>query len=284
MLEVARPDSVHICTPLDSHGPLATEAIRHGIHALIEKPFARSLEETHAIIDAATTAGIIVCPVHQFVFQDGVHRMQSCLPALGEVSQIRCTIASVGGMGMSNASQEALIADILPHPLSLLCMLWPERPLSVLDWHLIRPRHGELMIAADLCGAILNLSISLSARPTRCEFDVVARQGSVHVDLFHGYAVVESGEVTRRRKIARPFVVAGKTLTAAGRNLVHRTVYGEPAYPGLRNLVLKFYAAVQNNGEIPLGTQHILDVAAAREQLLKAVTANLPYLPSESCD
>src|SRR5687768_9183491 len=40
MLEVARPDTVHVTTPPDSHVRLATAALEAGTHVLVEKPIA----------------------------------------------------------------------------------------------------------------------------------------------------------------------------------------------------------------------------------------------------
>lgn len=49
----AETDAVDICTPTDTHRPLAIEAIEAGKHLLIEKPVARTAKEARDIVDCA---------------------------------------------------------------------------------------------------------------------------------------------------------------------------------------------------------------------------------------
>ncbi len=52
MLSSLRPDVVHICTPHDTHVPIALEALAHGAHVLLEKPVAHTIDEASRLIDA----------------------------------------------------------------------------------------------------------------------------------------------------------------------------------------------------------------------------------------
>jgi predicted dehydrogenase len=49
--------------------PTRTAAVEAGLHALVEKPFARAPDETVRLLGLAESAGMIVCPVHQFLFR-----------------------------------------------------------------------------------------------------------------------------------------------------------------------------------------------------------------------
>lgn len=49
-------DVVHVCTPHDQHLPVALAAIERGVHVLIEKPLAHTLEDAERIVAAAETA------------------------------------------------------------------------------------------------------------------------------------------------------------------------------------------------------------------------------------
>jgi UDP-N-acetyl-2-amino-2-deoxyglucuronate dehydrogenase len=51
MLSSLRPDVVHVCTPHDTHVPLAIEALSHGAHVLLEKPVAHTVDEASRLID-----------------------------------------------------------------------------------------------------------------------------------------------------------------------------------------------------------------------------------------
>jgi UDP-N-acetyl-2-amino-2-deoxyglucuronate dehydrogenase len=52
MLSSLRPDVVHICTPHDTHVPIALQALAHGAHVLLEKPVAHTVDEASRLIDA----------------------------------------------------------------------------------------------------------------------------------------------------------------------------------------------------------------------------------------
>lgn len=63
LLELARPDVVHICTPHFAHMEPAIEALSLGINVICEKPLASSLEQGKRLVDAAgqSSAKIGIC-------------------------------------------------------------------------------------------------------------------------------------------------------------------------------------------------------------------------------
>ena len=50
-------DAVSIAAPTEAHAEIAVEFLRRGVHCLVEKPIARTLEEADRIIDAAAKSG-----------------------------------------------------------------------------------------------------------------------------------------------------------------------------------------------------------------------------------
>ena len=93
----------------------------------------------------------------------------------------------------------------------------------------------------------------------------------VELDLFHGFATIDTAAVSRKAKIARPFRRSAIQFAAAGRNLARRFVTREFAYPGLRTLISEFYAAVRGAGPPPITAEEILAVAAARDSVVQAL-------------
>ncbi len=53
-------DLVVVASPNDSHAPLALAALTAGKHVVVEKPFALSLDEARAVVDAADKAGLVL--------------------------------------------------------------------------------------------------------------------------------------------------------------------------------------------------------------------------------
>lgn len=53
LLKIEEIEAVDICTPTQSHTPIALDALSGGKHVLVEKPMARNYEESKRIVDCA---------------------------------------------------------------------------------------------------------------------------------------------------------------------------------------------------------------------------------------
>ncbi|HET6566720.1 MAG TPA: Gfo/Idh/MocA family oxidoreductase [Rhodothermales bacterium] len=268
LLTKARPDVLHICTPLETHVTLAEEALGAGVHLLVEKPLTCEVEQTAALLERALESGLLVCPVHQFVFQDGVRKMLSSLDHLGRLMHFEATFCSAGGLGRNGAFLDAVVADILPHPLSLMQAFLPEG-CAVDEWHTVHPRPGEFQAVGVQHGVTVSIRISMNSRPTTTGLRLYGTRGTAHLNLFHGYGFFEPGHVSRARKVVHPFEQAFRSLTATTTNMARRVRRWEPAYPGLRTLVDRFYRAVRHEAPSPLDPEDVLAVARGREQLIE---------------
>jgi predicted dehydrogenase len=275
MLRTLRPDALHICTPLPSHVALVSQAVAAGIPALVEKPLTASAAETKLILEAAERSKVLVCPVHQYAFQDGFLSTRSRLEHMGGVLHGRFTICSAGGAGLDGPALDRIVADILPHPFSVIRALWPDTELPAAGWTTHRPRPGELRVSGALGMTTFELCISMQARPTRSELEILCRDGHIHVDFFHGYAIAEQSKVSRYQKIIRPLTYAVRSLLVAGVNLARRGLRSEPAYPGLRRLIDGFYSAVAGTAPPPIPPRDIIFVAAVRDLIIGATQAQI---------
>jgi predicted dehydrogenase len=66
LLARAPVEAVDICTPHDTHAPLAIAAAEAGRHVLLEKPMATSLDECRAILAAVERAGVTFMVAQHF--------------------------------------------------------------------------------------------------------------------------------------------------------------------------------------------------------------------------
>ena len=143
LLTQSKPDILHICTPIESHYPIAMQAIERGVHVVIEKPLAATAVETKRLLDVAQSNGVSLCPVHQFGFQPGVIQVLNELDSLGELLKLRFTACSAGGQGQKESDLNRIVADIIPHPLSVIQKLQPGISLNTSDWRGVHSRDGE---------------------------------------------------------------------------------------------------------------------------------------------
>jgi predicted dehydrogenase len=265
LLDDVAPDVVHVCTPLATHFQLAQEALKRCLHVIVEKPLARSLEETEALLTLARERGVVLCPVHQLSFQHWLPRV----PAVGEILDLCYSTCSAGADGRSDSERDRVAAEIVPHPLSLFERILPGS-LDQARWVVRKLPRGELRAFATAGNASLALFISMAGRPPQHELRVVGGDGTLIADLFHGFAWLEKGGVSRAHKLRRPFANAALQMGAASRNLVRRAWMREFAYPGLRELVAAAYGEIGGGEARALSPDHIRRVARAREEILSS--------------
>jgi predicted dehydrogenase len=266
--EGAGLDVVHVCTPVAGHASVVHAAVAAGVHAIVEKPLAEDAAATRELLEQTHAAGRMVVPVHQFLFQRGVQRILGRLDELGPL--VRCAfVAASAGTESTGIDADALVSEILPHPLSLFARLTPF-DVGELDWHVARPAAGELRALAIAGTTSLEIVLSAHGRPTSTTLEVMGSAGTANADLFHGFATVDRGRVGRATKLTGPFTRSTRTLAGAGANLAARTIAWEPAYPGLRELVRRTYAAIANDDEPPISAAETVAVAVARDRILAA--------------
>jgi predicted dehydrogenase len=270
MLREASPEVVHVCTPTASHVELTERCLDAGAHVLVEKPLAPDAAATASLLKHAERSGLAVCPVHQYPFQPGAARARRELAGLGRLVLVEATACSAGGEHSPTGTLDDIAGEILPHPLSLLEVLL-EPAVDGFGWSAARPAEGELRATAVLEGTTVSISISMRGRPTRNELRLVGEAGTLHLDLFHGYAFAERGTVSRLDKIVRPFALSATRAGAAAANLAARALRREPAYPGLRELIRRFYSMVREGQAAPVRPAEALAVARARDMILASV-------------
>lgn len=270
-LRESRPTVVHLCTPSTLHYRQAEQALKAGAHVFAEKPLTPILDDTENLLRLAESSGLRVCPVHQFIFQNGVQRVRASLPSAGDVVQVSFVIHSAGGTGLPPEQLDTLVADILPHPLSILQFFFPGSLTS--PWLVNRPTYGELRVvgtrgSSGSSSFGITIEISMNARPTQNAMTISCRNTTFHVDLFHGFAFRLPGTVSRMHKIVQPFEFSVRQFANASSNLAVRILTNEGAYPGLRRLVNLFYEALRTGENPPISSQDTLAVARARQAIL----------------
>ena len=266
LLEATSVDVIHICAPTDGHVELVQEALAAGSHVLVEKPLAPDAEATRRLLEAAARERRLLCPVHQYVFQPGVLRASQVLARLGSPVQLDAIACSAGAGGASAGEVDRVALDIAPHPLAVLQRLLP-RGLGDVTWNVDRPRPGELRAHGRAGRTGVSVVVSMSGRPPRNELRVVCEGGTLELDFFHGFGYLERGGASRGYKALRPFVSSTLRAATAAANLGRRAARAEPAYPGLRTLIERFYTAARTGSQGPISAQETLAVALARDEL-----------------
>ena len=72
-------DLVVIAAPNAAHAPLATAALSHDLHAVVDKPFATTVADARAVADAARARSLLVAPYHNRRFDGDFLTLQHLL-------------------------------------------------------------------------------------------------------------------------------------------------------------------------------------------------------------
>lgn len=256
--------AAHICTPVGSHGDLIEQCIRRGIHMLVEKPLLAENDSLARILNEAQGKNLCLLPVHQLPFCRGFSKLVSRLGDIGELVSVMYLLNSAGAEKSPDTPEEVL-QQMLPHPLSVIHRLGGDQ--SKAD-DLILRRQSDTRTEFELKGLSFPFEVvlDLMARPTRHELTVFGTGGTAYVDFFHGYCFFEGGEVSRKKKVLLPFEHGLKRIGAATNELVVRSIRNEPAYPGLRELIERFYACVNGPAPQPVPVSEIMFVAQCMDQ------------------
>lgn len=268
MLDRFKPECLHICTPLDTHFDMAMRALQAGINVVVEKPLTVTAVQTAELYEVARENRVVLCPVHQMGFQRGVRDVMNELNTLGDILEMRFTTCSAGGQGSDAVRLNDIVADIIPHPLSVMQAVQPGISLDTGEWSGVNTRDGELHVIGIADGIAVDISISMNARPTRCELDIFCSDGRAYLNFFHGYAVMEKGGVSRTQKVFQPFKFSIREFVLAGSNAARRLVSGELAYPGLNTFLDRYYQSIKAEAAPPVSFEQALAVASARDDII----------------
>jgi predicted dehydrogenase len=195
-------DVVHVCAPLAAHEALVRAALARGAHVVAEKPLAADATTTAALLALAASAGRLLVPVHQFLFQRGVAEAARALDEIGPLLHFDAVACTAGASHLPPAEHGRIVTEVLPHALSLVVRL-VSPDVADADWHVRRPAPGELRADAVLAGAAVSIVVSTGGRPTANALRLVCARGTTHVDLFHGFATVLRGRAARATRASK---------------------------------------------------------------------------------
>ncbi len=271
--EIIRPDildAVHVCTPAGHYVDACTIAIERGLHVLCEKPIAETAAETQSLFGIARERKVVLCPVHQFPFQRGASDAAANLTSIGRIRWITAEMCTAGAATFVDSLHDGIALDIVPHPLSLIyAFLGGE--LSEGSWTTPHPEKGEILVSGVVRETGIAIILSTHGRPTSNSMRLIGERGTISLDLFHGFSVMEGGRVSRIRKFTRPFAASGRLLSAASANAARRGIARETEFPGLTELCRKFYLAADKRDTPPISATEAIDIATARDLIIASL-------------
>jgi predicted dehydrogenase len=245
-----RVDAVYFFTPHHVHLENALLATQHSKHILMEKPIARTVEESRHMIEAARDAGIRLMVAENYRFLPAVQKCKEVMQA-GNIGDLRLINIQAEGFRApeewrlhSELTGGGVFIDGGIHFVDILLYLggFPERVYAAMPPQVHKASEGEdgiAMMARLPCGSVGIINFS-RATPLNGQQHLVAVTGS------KGYITFE------------PY---GSEL-AIETPAVKRTVRLPQAYRGVRGMVKEFKASIQEGREpVTSGEEGLKDLA-----------------------
>jgi predicted dehydrogenase len=111
-------DALVIATPVSTHHPLASLALRRGKHVFVEKPLAASSDEALDLMSIAEDAGLVIMPGHTFLYSPPVNMIRDLIES-GELGDIYFISTSRVNLGL-HQPDVSVAWDLAPHDFSIL--------------------------------------------------------------------------------------------------------------------------------------------------------------------
>lgn len=125
-------DAVVVATPPRSHAPIALQALRAGLHTLVEKPLATSITDAETVVQTADASGLTLMVGHIFEYNAAVWKLKEIVSSgeLGGILYIDTARLSLGRY----QNDCNVIWDLAPHDISIVSYLLDEFPETASVW------------------------------------------------------------------------------------------------------------------------------------------------------
>ena len=130
LIKKEKPEAVSITVPTSEHEKVASFAMRQGVHVLVEKPIAATVEEGQRMIALAKETGRQLMVGHIIRFNPAMQALKARLEAgeLGKIFQIFCRRA---GPFPARIRDVGVVVDLAPHDVDIMRFLTGMDPLRV---------------------------------------------------------------------------------------------------------------------------------------------------------
>jgi len=282
MLDRERLDVVDICTPINTHAPLAIQAMEAGCHVLTEKPMAVNTKEADEMVEVSKQNGVRLSVIHQLLFVPTVQKMKSLINegVIGDLVRVEIIQSTPPQDYPAIADPNhwfhklpgGIHGDNLPHPIYLLReFLGNIEPVAVYATKMGNLTHlssdeVQIIVRGERGNGTI---ISSCNYPSLWLIDIFGTKRNLHGNLNNSYVVLYGGKSNSGRGIAtlyarqnlnRSFQILSSTLSIGLKLILGR-------HRGLPIAIAKFVESVQNGTEPPVTARDGREVVRILERI-----------------
>lgn len=268
-------DAATIVVPTPAHFAVASAALERGIHALIEKPIAATLEQADALCATAERTGAIIQTGHIERFNRAI---RAALPYVDGPRFIESNrLAPFNPRG----SDVAVVLDLMIHDIDLVHTLvgGPVESVAAVGVPVLTPFPDMANARLEFTsGAVANITASRVSRDRMRKLRLFQPSGYLTLDLAAG-----TGEFYRlRRDVDLEAFVRGAQGAQAIESYVERVALDAPEGEPLRLELESFVQAVQGVAPVAVSGKEGRDALATALKIVRAIERGMPALADES--
>lgn len=122
-------DAVAIATPVSTHFEIARRCLEAGLHVMIEKPLAASVNEARALVELAAKNDRRLMVDHTYLFHPAIKRIRAIAQS-GELGQLYAIDSVRINLGQFQHDVN-VVWDLAPHDLSIIQHILGNAPASI---------------------------------------------------------------------------------------------------------------------------------------------------------
>jgi predicted dehydrogenase len=268
-------EALSVVVPTPAHHAVAAPALERGIHVLVEKPIATSLDEAYDLLQIASRTGAMVQTGHVERFNRAV---RAALPYVENPRFIESDrLAPFNPRG----SDVAVVLDLMIHDIDLVRTFVGGGVASIaaVGVPVLTPfvDIANARISFD-AGAVANITASRVSRERMRKLRIFQESGYLSLDLAAG-----SGEFYRlRRDIDLGELVRRAQGAQALETFVERIVLDAPEGEPLRLELENFLEAIRGRAEIAVSGDDGREALAVALTIVREIERTLPALASRA--
>ncbi len=222
MLSKEKPDVIDICTPPQTHAPLALEAMQSGCHIIMEKPMALKVSDCDLMLEASRKNGVKLCVSHNMLFFPPLIKARELVArgAIGTFTGMRIFISDPRDVVLLQKDKwehklpGGILEESVSHPvyISLAFLKHIDNVAVVAKNFLEHPWAHFDEFRIELAGekAVSSIVKSYTSNSYAAEVDLFGSEGALHLDL-HSMLLIHQ----KSKKSLKPLTLASHSLDYA---------------------------------------------------------------------
>lgn len=196
MLNSGELDFVDICSPPLTHFQFSIQAMKAGLHVLVEKPMAQGLSEADEMVSTAKKHDVKLCVVHNFLFTPVVQAAKRLVDtkAIGDLVSVE--VEMLARRESVHSRQDHWVHDLpggifgeyMPHAVYLASAFLGNihsvravaRKHSELPWM----KADELKVLVEAEKGVGSIGLSCNSPRTSFTFNLLGTKRKLHLDNF----------------------------------------------------------------------------------------------------